>query len=520
MNKIYIVLLFCHILLATIAKAQVPGCTDPLANNYNPSATQNNGTCTYAPTSVSAASSFILGTAIQETSGLIRWDNHVWTHNDNDDINIYSLDSLNGNIVQILPITGAANIDWEEISQDNDYIYLGDFGNNQNGNRTDLKILKISKSSILAGSPLVEIINFSYSNQTNFSPTGANNTDFDCEACIVTQDSIFLFTKQWIAKKTSVYSLPKTPGTFTANLKTTYDIQGLITGSTLLEQENLVALCGYSTSLQPFIYLLYDYTGNNFFNGNKRKLSVSLPFHQVEGIATNNGLKFYISNEAFSQFPINISQKIHTINLNAYLQNYLSNNNLPVSHVLNLTVLLEGLFNGLTLNKAQNSAGNQFGGTVADQITVELHDSFPPYSLAATPFTANLNTDGSCSVPIPGTLNASYYLVIKHRNSLETWSSVPVSLSGATTSYNFSDQASKAYGNTLKLVSGKYAIYSGDCNQDGVIDSGDIIQDDNAGASFQTGYVASDINGDGIVNEADITFIQSNCMMFVTKSIP
>ena len=314
------------LLLPIGATAQVTGCTDPLANNYNPAATQNDGSCTYNPGSVSPLLSFNLASNLIETSGLIKWGNYIWTHNDSDDINLYALDSSNGNLIQTYALNGKTNTDWEEISQDADFVYVGDFGNNQNGNRTDLKILRINKNSILANAPTIETINFSYSNQTNLTPAGSNNTDFDCEAFIVSADSIFLFTKQWISNKTSVYSMPKSPGTYVAQLKSTYDVHGLITGATYPDSKNLIALCGYNNSLQPFIYLLYDFKGTEFFGGNKRKIEITLPFHQVEGIATSNGLKYYISNEHFSKAQfINIPQKLHFIDLTDYLGSYLSN---------------------------------------------------------------------------------------------------------------------------------------------------------------------------------------------------
>jgi hypothetical protein len=313
------------LLSVNAAKAQISGCTDPYATNYNPLATHNDGSCTYTSASVAPSESFSLVENLAETSGLIKWHDHVWTHNDNDDTNIYSLDTLNGNLSQAYALTGATNVDWEEISQDDNYVYMGDFGNNATGNRTNLRILRIDKTSILANSPVIETINFSYSNQTNFSTAGSNNTDFDCEAFIVSADSIYLFTKQWISNKTSVYSLPKSPGTFIAQLKSTLDIQGLITGATYLESKNLVVLSGYSSLLQPFVYLLYDFKDFDFFGGNKRKIQVSLPFHQVEGITTTNGLKYYISNEKLVQPPLNIPQKLHILDLSNYLGGYLYN---------------------------------------------------------------------------------------------------------------------------------------------------------------------------------------------------
>jgi len=324
MEKFLLLTSISLLILCSSAFAQVPGCTDPLANNYNPTATVNDGSCTYNAAAVSPSASVNLVNTLAETSGIIKWNNQLWTHNDSDDINLYALDTLNGSIKLTQPLPGTENIDWEEISQDSGFVYVGDFGNNLNGNRTDLKILKISKSSLLSGSPSIESINFSYSNQLNFTPTGANNTDFDCEAFIVSSDSIFLFTKQWVSNKTGLYALSKQPGTHVAKYKSTYNVQGLITGAVYKETENLIALSGYSVSLQPFIYLLYDFRNHNFFTGNKRKISLSLPFHQVEGIATTDGLKYYLTNEKFFQQPISIVQKLHTVDLTEFLEGYLN----------------------------------------------------------------------------------------------------------------------------------------------------------------------------------------------------
>lgn len=303
--------------------AQILGCTDPLANNYSFSATQNDGSCTYSNATITPVTSVQLGSALAETSGLIRWNNSVWTHNDNTDLNLYALDTISGAVLQSITLSGVSNYDWEEISQDNEYLYIGDVGNNGNGNRTDLHILRVSKTSLTAGNAIIDTIRFSYSDQTDFSGTGANSTDFDCEAFIVSQDSIFLFTKQWVSNKTSIYSLPKIPGNYSASLRGTLDVQGLITGATYLEDKRLITLCGYTQVLQPFLFLLYDFTGTDFTSGNKRRMGVNLSFHQVEGIATTNGLKYYLSNEHFSQSILDFPQKLHTIDLSTQLGNYL-----------------------------------------------------------------------------------------------------------------------------------------------------------------------------------------------------
>ena len=319
--SIYILFLF-SILKVT---AQTVGCNDPLANNYNGGVTENDGSCTYAESTVSTVASFNLASALVESSGLIQWNNKLWTINDTNDGHLYALDPLNGTILQSYLVNGnSGNDDWEEISQDDTYIYIGNFGNNKNGNRTDLMILRIDKNSILLNAPIVDTISFLYSNQINFVATGSNNTDFDCEAFFVSADSIYLFTKQWVTGNTSVYRLPKTPGSYSANLKTTFAIDGLVTGVTFLESKKLIVVCGYSKLLQPFIYLLYDFKGTDFFGGNKRKIMLSLPFHQIEGITTTDGLIYNLSNEYFSNPFITISQQLHRLDLTAYLNEVLN----------------------------------------------------------------------------------------------------------------------------------------------------------------------------------------------------
>jgi len=329
------------ILLIFIAKygslfAQTPGCTDPLANNFNPSAQVNNGSCTYNNANISVSNSQNLASVLNETSGLCIWNNSIWTHNDSQDTLLYAIDINNFNNIGSYPLNSVRNTDWEEISQDSNYFYVGDFGNNSNGNRTDLKILRINKTSLLNSSPIIDTIFFNYSTQTDFSGTGGNNTNFDCEAFIVSTDSIYLFTKEWVSNRSSLFSLPKTPGNYSANYQSNLNVQGLITAATYLENKHLIVLSGYSSLLQPFIYLLYDFNGDDFFGGNKRKININLAFHQIEGICTEDGLNYYLSNEKLVQSFLTVDQKIHQLDLTNYLGNYLnpvpSHTNLNIDH--------------------------------------------------------------------------------------------------------------------------------------------------------------------------------------------
>ena len=334
-----ILLLLILFIANTAIKAQT-GCTDTYASNYNINAIVNDGSCIYNNASATINTSIILNQNVLETSGLIEWNNYLYTHNDDTDTTIYKLNKISGAIVQSLPLNTIQNIDWEEISQDENYIYIGDFGNNATGNRTNLKIYKIRKSTIETV-PEIETINFNYSNQTDFTAQNANNTDFDCEAFVVTANEILLFTKQWVSGNTTIYSLTKTSGTHTANYLTTINVTGLITGATLKEDSRLISLCGYDSTLQPFIFLIYDYIGTNFTVANKRKIAIPLPYHQIEAIATNNGLDYNLTNESLIQLPIfNIPQKLHQLSLATYLSNYLNSISLNTIQLTNDNAIL------------------------------------------------------------------------------------------------------------------------------------------------------------------------------------
>ena len=86
--------------------------------------------------------------SINENSGLIFYRNLFWTFNDSGgDNSFFSFDSLHTSVLQKFIIASAKNVDWEDITQDSHYIYIGDFGNNY-GDREDMVIYKIAKMYI------------------------------------------------------------------------------------------------------------------------------------------------------------------------------------------------------------------------------------------------------------------------------------------------------------------------------------------------------------------------------------
>ena len=321
----------CTLLLQVLSlKAQERGCTDPLANNYNSSAMINDGSCTYSPYTVTPLSSIQLPSIMNETSGLILDGDSVWTHNDDVDVNIYRC-ALKDLGYTAFPLIGAKNIEWEDMSSDDVYFYMGDFGNNSAGNRTDLRVLRVKKADVMKGSMSIDTIRFTYEDQIINGSQTANTTDFDCEAMTVIGDSIVLFSKMWTTQKSVIYTFPKYPGTYIAKKKATIDVGGLITGACAIPNKQLIILCGYSRLLQPFFYLLYDFPSTDYHAGNKRKVFVNLPFHQVEGIAISNGLTAYCTNEKLVQSFLEINPALHTLDLSTLLGPYLRGGNTNIS---------------------------------------------------------------------------------------------------------------------------------------------------------------------------------------------
>lgn len=316
-KKLFVYFVLCFSLIR--AYAQECGCTDPRAINYEPNATVNDGSCTYPYTIVTPYFSTALPALLNGSSGLMFFDEMLFTHNDHDDQSLFQIDSTDGHIIEQLYFSGIPFQDVEDCDHDSLYVYLGDTGNNSFGNRTDLHFLRILKSSLQSDNPIIDTLWFSYVDQVDFSSCPDNTTDFDCEAFIVVGDSIYLFTKQWTTQHTALYAMPKTPGTHVAQRKSEFAVNGLVTSACYIPENQQIVLCGYSTIMQPFVVLLYDYHGTDFFSGNKRKISLNMSFHQVEAIAHRGAYHFYLTNEYISQFGVSLAAKFHKLDLSAYL---------------------------------------------------------------------------------------------------------------------------------------------------------------------------------------------------------
>ncbi|MEO6694021.1 MAG: dockerin type I domain-containing protein, partial [Ignavibacteria bacterium] len=89
--------------------------------------------------------------------------------------------------------------------------------------------------------------------------------------------------------------------------------------------------------------------------------------------------------------------------------------------------------------------------------------------------------------------------------------------------YNFTPAANTAYGNNqiqVDISPARFAVYSGDVDQDGVVDATDASLVDNDALNFITGYVMTDVDGNNFVDASDASIVDNNALNFVALSRP
>ncbi|MDZ4711896.1 MAG: SBBP repeat-containing protein [bacterium] len=181
------------------------------------------------------------------------------------------------------------------------------------------------------------------------------------------------------------------------------------------------------------------------------------------------------------------------------------------SFLLNLTSFIEGFYNPVS------------NSVISDTASVYLRSIISPYSKVDSSKSA-LSTAGIGSFYFSSVADGvNYYIITKHRNSLETWSNSGNAFSSGTMTYNFSTAANKAYGSNLKQVDTspvRFASFSGDVNQDGSVDVTDIVNVFNDANNFVTGYVVTDVTGDDFADVSDVTIAYNNSNNFVGISRP
>jgi hypothetical protein len=183
----------------------------------------------------------------------------------------------------------------------------------------------------------------------------------------------------------------------------------------------------------------------------------------------------------------------------------------PISMTLNLTMFIEGHYNASTDSQ------------VADTLRVYLRNTTSPFTLRDSSKSL-VSSGGTAAFLFSNAPDGTYYLVLEHRNSIETWSAGGVSMTRISpTSYNFSTASAQSYGSNMKQVDAspvRFAVFSGDVNQDGTVDATDVSTIDNDAANFVTGYFVTDLTGDDFVDGTDFAIADNNAANFVSVARP
>jgi hypothetical protein len=211
-------------------------------------------------------------------------------------------------------------------------------------------------------------------------------------------------------------------------------------------------------------------------------------------------------------------------------------NEVPCGSIVTLTttVFLEGYYEeAVAFGQPAGQMNDNIGGggllyywfgspytyNQVDSITISAMDA-TTYGLVDSQ-TGIIDIFGNVTVTFGPSVVAgnSYYIRVTHRNSIETWSANPVSFTPVS-SYDFTASDTMAYGsNQVQTSDGLYyAIFSGDISdsnfgvgtQDGVIESQDYSDMENAVNSILFGYVVEDITGDAIVESLDYSIMENN----------
>ena len=249
-----------------------------------------------------------LSDSLRETSGLTFFQNRLYTINDGGNPNvIFEIDKNSGKILRKIQ-TDFPNKDWEAITNDEEKLYIGDFGNNA-GNRRDLKIYSIDHQ-LKTG-----YFKFEYADQKSYNNQYFQH-NFDAEAMVFFKGNIHLFTKEWASSNISHYIIDlNTKENQSVTRAETFHLGFVATDSAYFEGKLYVL--GYTKKAKAYLMIFEQNKEGLFFSNpvKKYRLGSVLTVGQVEGIAVNaDGI--YISNEGFSKLIFNVNPNLYFIPFN------------------------------------------------------------------------------------------------------------------------------------------------------------------------------------------------------------
>ena len=238
----------------------------------------------------------VLPKIINETSGLEILNNQFITHNDSGGEPSLYFFSQNGEIINSITLEEESfweiyNNDWEDITADEDYIFIADTGNNF-GNRDNLNIIKVKTTDFSIDSK----IDISYKDQQTFLPRPKHK--YDAEALFLIEDKIAVLSKDRDNLFTDLYLIDKESNSKQVlESKITYNVNSLITGGDYNKDMSLLALVSYSSKGSQFLILFEDFNLETLAEKKFRKFKIPLERAQIEAIKIIDDKTFWITSE-------------------------------------------------------------------------------------------------------------------------------------------------------------------------------------------------------------------------------
>ena len=246
--------------------------------------------------SVKIIDTVVLPKIINETSGLEILNDVFVTHNDSGGEPSLYFFNISGEIINSIKIEKENfleiyNNDWEDITADEDYLYIADTGNNF-GTRDNLNIIKVKKSDF----SIDDKIDIFYSDQESFFPSSKHK--YDAEALLIIEDKIALFSKDRDSLNTDLYLIDDTVKekqelSSVAN----FNVNSLITGGDYDSGTGILALVSYSSKGEQYLILFEDFNIDNPRNNSYKKYSIPVERAQIEAVKIISEKQYWITSE-------------------------------------------------------------------------------------------------------------------------------------------------------------------------------------------------------------------------------
>jgi hypothetical protein len=214
-----------------------------------------------------------------------------------------------------IPILGAANQDWEDLTLADGMLYISDMGNNGNAKR-DLGVYLVSEPNPAAmdqGARPIRFIHIAYPDQHAYPPQAPDDWRFDCEAIFFHAGRLYFLTKyradqrfDRITTGTSLYRLDTLHADRVNVLTLVHradDLPIIPTSAELSPNGKRLAVLNHDA------VWLYDTPtkGDDWLAGRAVRLPVSIKMGQAEGVCWDDDNTLRLVNEQRGVFTLDLS---------------------------------------------------------------------------------------------------------------------------------------------------------------------------------------------------------------------